>query len=221
MIWVFVVLMALAVFALVTFVFKAPRGGWEAIAAALVLGIAGYGLQASPDLSGQPKAASEQMSHDASAIVDVRGKVSDRTIPPNDRWVVIADGLARNGRYGDAAQVLRGAVKANPGNSEAWLAMGNALMAHAEGLPTPAALYAYRRAAKADPEAPGPPFFLGLAFAQSGRFAEARRLWADLLGRAPPDAPWRGVLEDQLRKLDAFIGSQGGGQGMSTNGPNP
>lgn len=209
MTWVPVILLALAAFGLIVFVLKAPRRGWEAIAAALVLGIAGYASQASPGLSGAPKEAAEQVSNSASATVDARGKVNNSSIPPRDRWVVIADGLARNGRYGDAAGVLRGAVEADPGNSDAWVAMGNSLVAHAEGQLTPAALYAYRRAARADPDAPGPPFFLGLAFAQSGRFGEARQLWAGLLERAPKDAPWRDPLAGQLERLDALMGGQG------------
>lgn len=216
MTWVLVVILAVLAFVLIAFALKAPRGGREAIAAALVLGIAGYAWQASPGLPGAPKAATEQLSGDAAAMVDARGKVSDSSIPPNDRWVVIADGLARNGRYADAAHVLRGAVEADPGNSDAWLAMGNALTAHSEGLLTPAALYAFRRAARADPDAPGPPFFLGLAFAQSGRYAEASKLWADLLERSPQDAPWRAPLADQLGKLEALIGRQGMPAGQPT-----
>ncbi|HKT85485.1 MAG TPA: tetratricopeptide repeat protein [Novosphingobium sp.] len=215
MTWALVVLLAIAAFIIIAFVLKAPKGGREAIAAALVLGIAGYAVQGSPGLSGAPKPPAEEISRNASAMVDARGKVSDSSLPPSDRWVVIADGLARNGRYADAAEVLRGAVEANPGNSEAWLAMGNALAAHADGTLTPAALYAFRRAALTDPEAPGPPFFLGLAFAQSGRYAEARKLWADLLARAPKDAPWRAPLADQLSKLDAFVDAQGRGPGMA------
>jgi cytochrome c-type biogenesis protein CcmH len=157
---------------------------------------------------------------DASVLVEGRMKVSKKGIPPNNQWVVIADGLARNGRYGDAAQVLRGAVEKDPKNSEAWLAMGNALLAHSDGLLTPAALYAYRRAAKADPDSPGPPFFLGLALAQSGRFAEARSLWADLIERAPEDAPWREGLAQQLQKLDALIsGQENGAPGGAVSQP--
>lgn len=215
MIWAAVVLLALVAFVLVAFVLKAPRSGREAVAAALVLGIAGYAWQASPGLPGAPKAASEQLSQDEGGLVDARGQVSESSIPPNDRWVVIADGLARNGRYADAAEVLRGAVKAAPGNSDAWLAMGNSLVAHSDGLLTPAALYAFRRAARADPDAPGPPFFLGLAFARSGRYAEARSLWMDLLERSPKDAPWRAPLADQLVRLDAAIAGQGATGGSS------
>ncbi|CCA92329.1 tetratricopeptide repeat protein [Novosphingobium sp. PP1Y] len=221
MTWVLVVVLAVVAFVAIAFVLKAPRSGWEAIAAALVLGIAGYASQASPGLPAAPKAASEQVSKDAAAMVDARGKVSDSSLPPSDRWVVIADGLARNGRYGDAAEVLRGAVDADPKNTEAWLAMGNALVSHADGLLTPAALYAFRKAALSDPDAPGPPFFLGLAFAQSGRYAEARQLWSDLLERAPEDAPWRAPLADQLSKLEAFLAGQSGGQGPSSGQSTP
>lgn len=206
MTWVLVAFLALAAFVVSVALFKVPRGGREAIAAALVLGIAGYASQASPGMSGAPKAPVEQVSSDVAAMVDARGKVSDSGIPPGNRWVVIADGLARNGRYAAAAQVLRGAVEADPDNSEAWLAMANALVAHSDGMLTPAALYAYRHAVRADPDAPGPPFFLGLAYAQSGRFADAREVWAELLERGPEDAPWRAPLAEQIEKLDAVLG---------------
>jgi cytochrome c-type biogenesis protein CcmH len=217
--WLLVALLALITFGASIFLFKVPRGGREAIAAALVLGVAGYAWQASPDTPGAPKAPAEQVSSDAAALVDARGKVSDSGIPPGNRWVVIADGLARNGRYAAAAEVLRGAVAADPNNSEAWLAMANALVAHSDGMLTPAALYAFRRAADADAEAPGPPFFLGLAFAQSGRYANAREVWAELLERAPDDAPWRAPLAEQIEKLDAILGRSTGG--TATGGPIP
>lgn len=210
MTWALVTALVLAAFALIVFAFKAPRGTREAVASALLLGVAGYVTQGSPGLAGAPKVSSEVVSGNSAALVDARAKVSDKGIPPNNQWVVIADGLARNGQYADAAEVLRGAIERDPRNAEAWLAMANALVAHADGLPTPAALYAYRRAAKADPDAPGPPFFLGLAMAQSGRFAEARTLWGGLLARTPQDAPWRVPLAEQVRKLDALLARQAG-----------
>ncbi|MDE8652054.1 tetratricopeptide repeat protein [Novosphingobium album (ex Liu et al. 2023)] len=206
--WVLAFLLALAAFVVIAWVLKAPRSGWEAIGAALLFGIAGYGLQGSPGLEGAPKAAQETYAGDAAALVEARRKVDDSGIGPTDRLVVIADGLARNGHFADAAELLRGSVEENPKNGDAWLAMGNALVAHADGLLTPASLYAYRRAALAEPESPGPPLFLGLAMAQSGRFAEAKALWGDLLARAPADAPWRADLEEKLVRLDQFIAMQ-------------
>ena len=213
MTWGLVIVLALLAFSAIVFVLKAPPGTREAVAAALLLGIAGYALQGRPDLPGTSKEEAEPVSADPAALVEARLKVTNKGIPPNNKWVIIADGLARNGRYADAAEVLRGAVENDPKNSEAWLAMANALMAHAEGTVTPAALYAYRRAAKAEPENPGPPFFLGLALLQSGKVAEARGFWADLLAHAPADAPWRAPLAAQLQKLDAMMSGATGGQG--------
>ncbi|MBV1916490.1 MAG: tetratricopeptide repeat protein [Sphingomonadaceae bacterium] len=208
MIWAMAILLALCTFLVLAFVLKAPRSGWEAVGAALFLGIAGYGLQASPGLSGAPKPAAQTMISDPAAIVESRLNLSERDTMPDNKWVVIADGMARNGQFANAAQVLLGAVDDDPDNAEAWLAMGNALLAHADGLLTPASLYAYRKAEKAAPDSPGPPFFLGTALAQSGRFVQARSTWAALLERTAPDAPWREGLEYRLQRLDLLIEAQ-------------
>lgn len=184
------------------------RQGIEAVGAALLLGIAGYGMQASPGLPGAPKAPAESISGDAQAMVEARKGLDAPGTPAGSSWLVIADGMARHGRYADASAVLLGALDDNPRDAEAWLALGNALVGHADGLLTPAALYAYQHAAEAAPDHPGPPFFLGLALAQSGRLAEGRALWADLLARSPADAPWREDLKARLAQLDAFIARQ-------------
>jgi cytochrome c-type biogenesis protein CcmH len=69
-------------------------------------------------------------------------------------------------------------------------------------------LLAFRRAEAAQPANPGPPFFLGLALAQSGRLQEGRTVWVDLLSRTPADAPWRADLMLRLQELDQFIAEQ-------------
>ncbi|MFN5901442.1 MAG: tetratricopeptide repeat protein [Novosphingobium sp.] len=209
MTWALVILTALAAFALVL-ALRAPRKGWEAVGAALLLGIAGYAFQASPDVAGAPS-----LNQGRAALLCLLRSGLRRVLAetPNsgqglNRWLVIGDALSRNGQYGDAAGVILGAVEKEPKNADAWLALGNALTGHADGTLTPAALYAYRRAAQADPGHPGPPFFLGLALAQSGKLPEGRALWADLLARSPADAPWRADLAARLERLDAFMAMQ-------------
>ncbi|KQM19484.1 tetratricopeptide repeat protein [Novosphingobium sp. Leaf2] len=206
--WIPVVLLVIAVLTVLLFVLKVPRGAREAVASTLLLGLAGYAAQGSPRMAGAPKDTVEPVADNPAAMVDARSKFSKSGIPPTNHWVVIADGLARNGEYADAAEILRGAVQADPGNSEAWLAMANALVAHADGTLTPASLYAYRRAAQSDADAPGPPFFLGLAYARQGDLAQARKLWLELVLRAPEDAPWRLPLAQQLMQLDAVLAAQ-------------
>lgn len=210
--WLWALLLAAVSLGLILWLLRrmgTPRTGWEAIAAALLLGIAGYGLQGSPGVPGAPKQAVEKIAGDPQALVAARKSLDGQPVAPGSNWVVIADAFARQGQYANAASVLLGAVEKNPKDGDAWLAMANALVGHAEGTLSPAALYAYREAMQAAPDHPGPPFFLGMAMAQSGRFMEARGLWADLLQRSPPDAPWRADLEERLGRLDALIARQG------------
>lgn len=206
--WVLVGALAVMSFAALAWLFKAPRKGWEAIGAALMLGIAGYALQGSPAQPGAPKEPAPQTREGAAAIVKARQELARDGGTNPSSWVMISDALARNGQYSDAAGVVLGAIEKEPKNADAWLALGNYLMGHTEGVLSPAALYAYRRAAEVDPQHPGPGFFMGLALAQNGRLAEGRALWADLLARAPKDAPWRADLAERLERLDAFISAQ-------------
>ena len=212
--WILVIGLALIAFLVAAFLLKAPRGGREAIASALVLGIAGYALQAHPDLAGAPKAPAQDPANEAAAMVEVRQKLGDKQGLPDDSWLVIGDALARHGQFADAAKVYLGAVEKDPKSVEGWLALANALVAHADNSLTPASVLAYRRAQEAEPAHPGPPFFFGLALVQSGRFDEARTTWATLLNDTPPDAPWRPDLEQRLAALDAFIRDRrvGGGE---------
>lgn len=206
MTWVLVLSIALVAFLAMSWLMKKPRSGREAIGAALFVGIAGYAAQSHPSQPGSPTAARETVSGNAEGVT-ARQKLANGPAG-TDKWIVIADGLARHGQFADAATVLRGAVEKNPRNADAWLAMANALVSHADQRLSPAAILAFRRAQEASPGNPGPPFFLGLALAQSGRLQEARATWASLLARSPADAPWRADLILRLQQLDAFIGEQ-------------
>jgi cytochrome c-type biogenesis protein CcmH len=208
MTWLLVSALALLAFVALAFWLNVPRSGWTALGAALLFGLAGYAMQASPSLPGSTKVAAEQISTDPAAMIASRNLLDESDIPPINQWIVIADAMARNGQYANAAQVLLGALDDDPKNAQAWLALGNALVAHADGLLTPAALHAYENAQANAPQSPGPPYFLGLALAQSGRFAEARATWTGLLERSAPDAPWREMLAERLARLDLLIEAQ-------------
>jgi hypothetical protein len=117
---------------------------------------------------------------------------------------------------GAAATVLGKAVKADPNDADLWVALGNTLVGHSDGLITPAAQFAFQKAAKISPEHPGPPFFMGLALAQSGKLVEARAIWAELLRRAPADAPIGKTSRPGWRdSIDAGGLGTGAGAGVS------
>ncbi|MFN3458215.1 MAG: tetratricopeptide repeat protein, partial [Novosphingobium sp.] len=91
-----------------------------------------------------------------------------------------------------------------------WVSLGNALVGHSDGLITPAAQFAFQKAASIAPDHPGPPFFMGLALAQSGRLADARAMWAELLRRSPDDAPYRADLVERIQRIDSIIAQSSG-----------
>lgn len=203
--WLIAGILALTCFLAMALVLKLPRRTWEVSAAALILGLAGYALQGNPSMAGSPTAPKEKVAGAEAAEAVKARKAMGNGSTVTDKYMTPADALARHGQYGDAAELLRGAVAEQPNNGEAWLAMANALVGHAEGNLSPASVLAYRNAERAAPDHPGPPFFLGLALAQSGRTEEGRAVWAELLARSPADAPWRGELTARLADLDAFI----------------
>lgn len=210
MTWLIAIGLALAAFAAAAFVLRVPRKGWTTVAAALALGLAGYALQASPDVPGAPAASSAERGDAAWALVDERKSMTgDEARSRNDK-VIVADAYARRGQYADAASILRGAVADDPRDAEAWLALGNALVEHTGGVLTEPALLAYRRAAELDREGVGPGYFLGLALIRQGRLAEAAELWRGTLEAAAPDAAGREVLALRLERLDALLAQPGG-----------
>ncbi|MGN6499993.1 MAG: tetratricopeptide repeat protein [Tsuneonella sp.] len=200
-----VILVAALAFAAAVLVLRLPRSGWALFGAALLFGLAGYALQGSPGEPGAPKQGVEGGEAGAGdALIEARRSLFDPDQPPS-HFVIVADGFARRGQYGDAAGILRGALERDPADTEAWIALGNDLVEHADGQLTPAALYAYGQAEKLAPQSPAAPFFLGVALIRSGRLQEARSLWSDLLAKAPADAAWRPQLKERLDRLDVLI----------------
>jgi cytochrome c-type biogenesis protein CcmH len=207
--WLLTIALALAAFALGAFAFGVARQGWTTFAAALALGLAGYALQASPNVPGAPAADTRDQAEADWAFVDSRKEMVASGDRSASREMIVADALARQGQYANAAAMLREAVRANPRDAEAWLALGNALVEHADGGLTQPALLAYRRAAELDPASAAPGNFMGFALIRQGRLMEARQVWRSTLETAAEDAAGRAALEERLARLDQIIAAGG------------
>ena len=202
--WLPMIAVAALAFLAGAFVLRVPRGGFTLLGAALLFGLAGYALQGSP---GEPSAPGKPDSDPAATgelfVAARRALFDPETLP--SRFVITSDAFARRGDEERAAAFARSAVEENPGDIEAWTALGNALAEHAGGQLTPAALYAYGQAEQRAPASPAPGYFIGLAMLRTGQPGRTREIWADLLAKAPSDAAWRPELAERLARLDALM----------------
>lgn len=205
MIWLWIFLAALLTIGGMLWLGKLPAASRPLAGAAVMLGLAGYALQGSPSLAGKPVAAAVEPDGFGEAITDRQQGMADR-FGPAAQWIGMSDGFMRTGKTGLAAQALEKGLEKYPDNVDLWVGLGNALVAHGGGVMSPAAALAFDEAAKRDPNHPAPPFFAGLAMAQSGDLKGADAVWSQLLARSPENAPWRPDLEMRLGQLRQAMG---------------
>jgi len=116
-------------------------------------------------------------------------------------WELLAPVYLRMGRPDDAVKAWASVLKLR-GETPARLASyGEALVASSNGVVESFARELFERAAKGDPAAPMPKFYLAVALAQDGDMDGARKAFEALLKSAPPDAPWRAAVEARIEGL--------------------
>ena len=192
------ILLLLFTISLATIRLLGVRGAMlKAVAAALLIGAAGYALQGRPTTPGSPAegGASRQVLPLTGARHAFFGNFS-----PVEHWLLMSEGMGRAGKTELAVGILQTAVRRYPGDAHLWVGLGNALVDHSRGLTPPAEL-AYRRAMELQPGYPAPLFFHGLALARSGDRQGAVTEWRKLLATAPPDASWRPLVEQGIEVL--------------------
>ncbi|MBU0556987.1 MAG: cytochrome C biosynthesis protein [Alphaproteobacteria bacterium] len=174
------------------------------VATALLLGLAGYAWQGSPGLAGKPVEAGKARVEFDEALAKKRSEIGER-LTGATKWLVVSDGLARQGNTADAANVLLSGLREYPEDPNIWVGLGNALMAHGNGVLSPAADYAFKQALRFEPEGVSPNYFYGLALAESGEFERSRDIWLKLAARLPEDFELRAELIRNVALLNALI----------------
>ena len=124
---------------------------------------------------------------------------------PNDGagWEVLAPVYLRMGRADDAVAAWRKAIALNGDSPPRESALGEALVAAANGVVTDDAKHTFQKAVAGDPHDAKAGYYLGLADEQDGNSAAAAGKWRALLARAPPDAPWAGFVREALARVTA------------------
>ncbi len=106
--------------------------------------------------------------------------------------------LAEAGRDGEAVRAFDAALRRDPRSGPALLGQGRALVQLQDGAVGPEALARFEAAAALLPNDPTPVLYQALAASQTGRAAEAGKLWREVLERLPPDDPRRAMAEAMI-----------------------
>jgi len=116
-------------------------------------------------------------------------------------WNALAPVLTKLGRYDEAVLAYRNSITYNGDSAERRADLGEALAGAAGGVVTLEARTEFERAIALNADEVKANYFLGLAAEQDGRSAEAASIWRSILAKAPPDAPWRPLVQAALGRV--------------------
>jgi cytochrome c-type biogenesis protein CcmH len=119
-------------------------------------------------------------------------------------WTVLAPVLARLGRYDEAAGAYHNSIIYDGDSAERRANLGEAIVGAAGGVVTAEARTEFERAIALNADEARASYFLGLAAEQDGRGGDAASIWNAMLAKAPPDAPWRPLVQGALARVGGF-----------------
>lgn len=140
-------------------------------------------------------------------MVKLRAAMKDR---PGDirGQELLAQNEALLGNFDAALAAQRAliAAKADGVTGADHAALADILIRQAGGYVSPEAEQELVEALKRDPMNEQARFYSGLMFAQIGRPDQAFRLWRPLLEQGSPDAPWTGIIRQEIAGVAAAAG---------------
>jgi cytochrome c-type biogenesis protein CcmH len=188
-----------------------PASLWRRRAAALialfVLPVVSAGLYmkwGSPQLPGAPLATRLDLPPEQRSIESMVAQVEAHLeARPNDGrgWEVVAPVYMKMGRFNDAVRARANVVRILGATASREGDLGEAQVAAANGVVTAEAKQSFERALKLDAADLKAQYFIGLAAEQDGRPNDAAQTWRAMLDNAPPNAPYRPLIQQSLARL--------------------
>ncbi|MCJ2126523.1 c-type cytochrome biogenesis protein CcmI [Methylobacterium sp. J-077] len=163
-----------------------------------------YGLYGSPELPAQTDADRQAARGGTEDLMKAVGQIEARLArDPNDArgWAVLAPVYMRTGRFDDAARAFANIARLKGETADTLADWGEALTAAREGTVSPEAKVLFEKALAKDSNAPKPRFYLARAAEQAGDTGEAIRQLTALEAASPADAPWLGLVRQNLARL--------------------
>lgn len=189
-----------------------PAGLWRrriASLIALILLPAGaaalYLTFGSPNLPGMPLSARNTQAPGTRSLESMVAQVEahlERNPDDGRGWEVLAPVYMQAGRFDDAVRARRNILRLLGSTADRESNLGEAMVAAANGMVTAEAKAAFERALARDTANVKAQYYVGLAAEQDGKPEEAARLWRDLLEKAPPNAPYRPLIQSSLSRVD-------------------
>ena len=180
---------------------------WSALLALVgvpIAAVAFYLPLGSPQLGDFPLAARTRAADANQPLENLVAQVEahlEKNPTDGRGWNVLAPVLARLGRYDDAVRAFRNSITYNGDSAERCSDLGEALVGSAGGIVTAEAKGEFERAVAQNADDPKANYFLGLAAEQDGRNTDAAAIWHGMLAKAPPDAPWRPLVQAALVRV--------------------
>ena len=199
-----------------------PGANARAVSAAAVLAIpllswGIYGMLGSPDLPSQP--LQERLAKNpAESTVDeliARAEGHLAANPSDGRgWDVLAPIYLRTGRFPEAINAFRNAIRLEGETASRQAGLGEAIAGAAGGLVSSDAQAAFDRALELEPGNPKARFYLATALAQEGQMDAAIAAWDAMLPKLPADSPWRGAVESAVDEARSRMAAASGDKAL-------
>jgi len=159
----------------------------------------------SPHLPGLPLSARVNQAPESRSIESMVAQVEahlERNPEDGRGWEVLAPVYMRAGRFNDAVRARSNALRLLGPTADREADLGEAMVAAANGMVTAEAKTVFERALAIEAADVKARYYIGLAAEQDGKPADAARIWRDLLDKAPPDAPYRRLIQTSLSRVD-------------------
>ena len=185
--WLLVIAITMLVLAGVLAMVPARKQLWPIVAAACVLGLAGYAWQGSPNQPAAPAQTLTAELKQAEVLLQMRADM-DSNYGIGKQWLITADSYARSGRYDYSAAFIQAGLLQYPKNGDLWAGLGVVLLLAGDGEMSPPAKMAFENARNYAPLNRAPDYFDGIVSLYEGDAATTIKTWQKLVDNAPDES---------------------------------
>ncbi len=174
-----------------------------------LIALSSYLYVGSPNMSGQPHAARIAAPQPGAKIEVLIANVEAhlRKNPTDGKgWDVLAPVYLRQRRYSQAVRAYARALDLSGENPKRLSGYAMATISSNNGIVTDEARQAYEKVSKLEPGRADVRYWLAVAKEQDGKIKQAAEEMRQMLRSAAAEAPWRGMVQLHLNRLDKRLG---------------